>query len=215
MLPEIEGFELRQLLGRGGSASVYEAYDAQHGRPVAIKVVDVRRFDPSSRRAFVRELQAMGRLGDHPNVVDVLSSGFTDDGSPYLVMPLMSGGTFDDRVNDDGALALAAVLEVGVHLASALETAHRRGVLHCDIKPSNLFIGPFEAPMLGDFGISSVAYAGVTTTSHFGVTVRYAARLKCSTMNLRRCSPTFTHSVRPYAPWPRVALRTVARARLR
>ena len=174
-LPKVKGFELQRLIGRGGSASVYEARDPRHGRTVAIKIIDVRRFDPSSRRAFSRELQAMGRLADHPNVVDLFDSGFTKDGSPYLIMPLLESGTLQDRLTTEGAMSVATALELTISIASALETAHRRGILHCDIKPSNLFIGPFNSTLVGDFGISSVAYTGITTTKDFGVTVRYTA----------------------------------------
>lgn len=174
-MQRIGELELLRLVGRGGSASVYEAVDRRHARRVAVKVLDRRGVEERSRRAFRRELQAMGRLGDHPYVLDVFASGFTEDGAPYLVMPLVSAGTLADRLGDESEVSITQVLDYGVKIAAALETAHRRGILHCDIKPSNIFIGPFADPMLGDMGISSVADSSVTTTNRVSLTLMYAA----------------------------------------
>ena len=174
-LPTVAGYELRRVIGSGGSATIHEALDIRHARSVAVKIITTERLDESRRRKFVRELRALGRLSDHPHVVTVHDSGFTLDGRPFLVMPFMDRGTFRDLVRDNGPMPAAEVVVLGVLIGSTLETAHRRGVLHCDIKPSNLLMGPYDTPMLADFGISSVVNAGVTTTHSASLTLLYAA----------------------------------------
>ena len=175
LFPVIEGYALREIVGRGGEATIYAADDERHGRSVAIKVIDGRPFDDGQRRAFTRELRAMGRLGDHPHVVNVFDSGFTAANQPFLVMPLLAKGTISARLKSRGPLAIDELLELGVKIGSALETAHRRGILHCDIKPNNLLVGPWDEPMLADFGISSITNIGLTSTNRVSLTVRYAA----------------------------------------
>ena len=144
--PTIEGYELRGVIGRGGAATIYEAHDDRHGRSVAIKIINGESLNDSQQRAFRRELRAMGRLGDHPNVVTVHNSGFLPDGRPYLIMPLFADGTISARVRSQGPLPVEEVLALGVKIAGALGTAHRRGILHCDIKPTNLSLIHISEP---------------------------------------------------------------------
>jgi|GEM_PF-4215802 len=172
---QIEGLELVRFLARGGSASVYEARDPRHSRKVAVKIFDQSDVEERRRRTFRREVQAMGRLDDHPNVLTVFDSGFTAEGAPYLVMPLISSGTIATRIVAHEVFSIEELLAIAVKLTSALATAHRRGILHCDIKPSNIFLGQFGDPMLGDLGISSVSDSGITTTNQVSMTLRYAA----------------------------------------
>lgn len=178
--PQPEGYDVHRVVGRGGAATVYEADDRRHGRTVAIKVlsgdaVGIEGMDEAQRRAFTREVRAMGRLGDHPNVVTVYDSGFLPDGRPFLVMPFVADGSLATRVRADGPRPVEEVLDIGVKISSALETAHQRGILHCDIKPSNLLVGPWGDTLLADFGIASVSAAGVTTTGVSSLTVAFAA----------------------------------------
>jgi serine/threonine protein kinase len=173
---EIPGFERLTRIGAGGSSTVYEAVDVRHRRRVAIKVLDAQAADNRRRTAFQREIEAIGRIGDHPNIVTVLGSGFTTDGHPYLVLPLFERGTYSELVDEHGPLTWAEAVDVGVKLASAVETVHRAGVVHRDIKPGNVFVGVTrEQPLLADFGISSTVDGEQTKTQTMAVTFGYTA----------------------------------------
>ncbi len=132
----IPGLTDARLLGRGGFGTVYAATEPEFGRTVAVKILRERLDDEAVRRAFTRECQAMGALSGHPHIVTVHRGGATAGGAPYIVMDLMSGGSLADRVKT-GPLPWAEVLETGILLASALEPAHRRGILHLDLTPAN------------------------------------------------------------------------------
>ena len=112
--------------------------------------------DERERRSFERECQAMGLVSQHPHIVTVFNAAFTTTKQPCIVMELYSGGTIGERLKQEGRLPVATVLDVGVKIAGALQTAHDRGLLHRDIKPQNLFISEFGEPALGDFGISTL-----------------------------------------------------------
>jgi len=154
--PEIPGFSQLVEIGEGASATVYRADQPAHGRQVAIKVLNTTMVAEAERLAFERELTAMGRLADHPHIVDLLQSGFSDDGRPYIVMPWYRRGNYAARVDRDGPLGWVEVLDFGVKVASALHTAHSRQIVHRDVKPANVYMGAFAShPILADFGISS------------------------------------------------------------
>ena len=99
----------------------------------------------------------MGRVSGHPNIVPVLHSGLTFTGRPYIVMPYHSRNTLDSWIKGHGPLAVGEALTVGVRLAGALETAHRAGVLHRDVKPPNVLLTTYGEPQLCDFGIARIA----------------------------------------------------------
>ncbi len=151
----IPGLEWQSTLGRGGSGTVYRAFDEAHGRQVAVKVLD-RALDDPGRRRFDRERRAMGSLGSHPNIVTILTSGVSSHGLPYLVMDQMPNGSLADRLRN-GPLDADQVVDIGRHLADALAAAHRAGIVHCDVKPENVLMSDTGVPMLTDFGIASVA----------------------------------------------------------
>ncbi len=154
-------------IGRGGFGTVYSADEPEFGRAVAVKVLRERLGDDDVRRAFARECLAMGSLSGHPNIVGVYRGGTTTAGHPYIVMDLMTGGSLAERLRRDGPLPWAEVLDRGVSVAGALETAHRAGVLHLDLKPANLFVSRYGETTLGDFGLGHLGMArlpGVTST---------------------------------------------------
>ena len=155
MREEIDGYEDLADIGGGGFSRVYRARDLVHDRTVAIKILDTRGATDSERRAFERELRAMGRIGGHPHAVPVLESGFTETDRPYLVMPFFEAGTFADELRRSGPLPVSDVLDLGIKIASALETVHQLGYVHRDVKPANIFVGDFGGHAIGDFGISS------------------------------------------------------------
>ena len=155
----IPGLTDARLLGSGGFGTVYAATEPEFGRDVAVKVLRDRLDGESARRAFVRECRAMGVLSGHPHIVTVHRGGATTTGTSYIVMDLMTGGSLADR----GRMPWPEVLDTGVLLAGALETAHRHGVLHLDLKPANVLVSRYGEPKLGDFGISRLP--GVAETS--------------------------------------------------
>ncbi len=173
---DIPGFENPVRIGTGGSSTVFRAVDVRHQRHVAIKVLDAQAATGPRRTAFQREIEAIGRIGSHPNIVTILGSGFTAGSHPYLVLPLFERGTYGDLVDEQGPLTWAEAVDVGIKLASAVETVHRAGVVHRDIKPGNVFVGVTpEHPLLADFGISSTVGGEPTKTQTMAVTFGYTA----------------------------------------
>ncbi|PBC55860.1 protein kinase [Rhodococcus sp. ACPA1] len=157
------GFEDAHEIGRGGFGVVYRCTQAALDRTVAIKVLTAD-LDEQNRERFVREQRAAGRLTGHPNVVNVLHVGVTDNGRPYIVMPYHAQDSLDARIRRHGPLPLDEALRLGVKMAGALETAHRLGILHRDVKPGNILLSDYGEPALSDFGIARIA-GGFETTA--------------------------------------------------
>jgi serine/threonine-protein kinase PknK len=160
------------VIGRGGFATVYLGWQPDFHRKVAVKVLDADGRDPVVRARFEREVRAMGAVSDHPHVVPVYDAGVQDD-RPYLVMPYLSGGSLADEITR-GPLDPAEVVRVGRAVADALEAAHRTGLLHRDVKPSNILRDGYGEPKLGDFGVARFSDA-TTTQGHIAMTLAYAA----------------------------------------
>ncbi|WP_127500540.1 serine/threonine-protein kinase [Actinoplanes solisilvae] len=133
-------------IGRGGFGVVYRAWQAEFQRTVAVKVLAV---DIDEAR-FEREVQALGRLSGHPNIVTVHQAGRTTSGEPYLLMSYEEGGSLADRA----AAGWQEVLAGGVAVAGALEAAHQAGVLHRDVKPENILVSRYGDLKLADFGLA-------------------------------------------------------------
>lgn len=172
----IPGYDGLERIGSGGSSTVYRAVDVRHQRSVAIKVLNLEASTGRRRTAFQREIEAIGRVGSHPYIVTVLGSGFTSDNHPYLVLPLFERGTFGRMIDEHGPLTWPDAVDVGIKLCSALETVHRAGVVHRDIKPGNVFVGVTpQHPLLADFGISSTIDGEPTRTQTMAVTFGYTA----------------------------------------
>lgn len=169
----VDGFDQLEPIGRGGFSYVFSARQRDFNRRVALKVLSFGLADERERRRFERECRAMGLVSQHPHIVTVFNAAFTTTKQPCIVMELYSGGTFGDRLKREGPLPVAVVLDVGVKIAGALQTAHDRGLLHRDIKPQNLFISEFGEPALGDFGISTLDDER-SISGGGGLTVHYA-----------------------------------------
>jgi serine/threonine protein kinase len=153
--PVIGGFTFVEHLGSGGFADVF-LYEQQWPRQrVAVKVVrpDVPLND-REKQLFTAEANAMARLADHPYIVSVITAGVTvEGGRPYLVMRYCPPPDLGLRVRSNPMEVVDAV-STGIKLASAIETAHRSGILHRDIKPSNVLVTTYHEPALTDFGIA-------------------------------------------------------------
>ncbi|HEV2797298.1 MAG TPA: serine/threonine-protein kinase [Nocardioides sp.] len=153
--PVIPGFAFVEHLGSGGFADVF-LYEQQWPRQrVAVKVVrpDVPLTD-REKYLFTAEANAMARLADHPYIVSVITAGVTAEGGrPFLVMRYCPPPDLGVRVRSNPMAPVDAV-STGIKLASAIETAHRSGILHRDIKPSNVLVTSYHEPALTDFGIA-------------------------------------------------------------
>jgi serine/threonine-protein kinase PknK len=164
---ELEGAGLDdpEVIGKGGFGVVYRCRQRALNRSVAVKVLTARpELEPENVERFLREQQAMGALSGHPNIVPILQVGTTRSGRPYLVMPYHSRGSLEDRIRREGFLPVPEAIGITVKLAGALETAHRAGILHRDIKPGNVLLTDYGEPQLTDFGIARVEGGFETTT---------------------------------------------------
>ncbi len=161
---EIVGqYQLIELLGQGGMATVFKAYHARLDRYVAIKALHPAfTEDPNFLARFEREAQLVARL-EHPNIVPVYD--FSEhEGRPYLVMKFVEGETLKDRMKE-GALSPGLIYEVVSRVGAALRYAHSRGIVHRDVKPSNVLLGEDGHIYLADFGLARIAEAGESTIS--------------------------------------------------
>lgn len=163
-VPQVDGFVDLKLLGHGGSAAVYSALDVRLHRSVALKVLAVAAND---QQRFQRECRILGSLSDVPAIVPVLQAGATTDGRPVIVMKLYRGGSLSSLVRTAGPLSPDQIIRMGWELAEALETAHRAGVFHRDVKPDNVLLTAQGAPAIGDFGIATIDDA-VSSTETLG-----------------------------------------------
>lgn len=143
-------------VGRGGFAIVYRARQEAVGRVVAVKVLAALDLDSDQQRRFRQECRAMGTLSSHPNIVQVFDAGTSLEGLPYIAMEFMPGQSLWQRVKVGGPLSIPELFAVGVPMAGALETAHRAGILHRDIKPDNILLDTAGAYRLTDFGIAAI-----------------------------------------------------------
>src|SRR5215210_6450188 len=159
-------YELRTLVGSGGMADVYLAGDEVLGREVALKLLKERYAeDEEFVERFKREARSAAALSS-PYIVPIFDWGETEDGTYYITMEYLPGGTLKDRIMATGALRSQAAAEVALQVAEALKAAHVRGVVHRDIKPRNILLADSGHAKVADFGIARAAEA--TTISHAG-----------------------------------------------
>lgn len=156
-------YEIIGPLGQGGMASVYKAYHAKLDRYAAIKMMHQGYLDdPTFLSRFQREAQIIARL-EHPHIVPVYDYG-EHEGKPYLVMKLIEGHTLKAEI-EENPLSLDRILHVVSAVSSALDYAHKNGVLHRDVKPSNIVIDNQDMPFLTDFGLARMTQSGESTMS--------------------------------------------------
>jgi len=149
-------YQILQLLGEGGMATVYKAYDTRLEREVAIKVIRRDAFAPDEMdmllKRFEREAKSLAGLS-HPNIVGVIDYG-EHEGAPYIVMVYLSGGTLSDRLGKPMPWRDAVKLLLPV--AQALEYVHDRNIINRDVKPSNILMTEKGQPMMTDFGLVKI-----------------------------------------------------------
>jgi tRNA A-37 threonylcarbamoyl transferase component Bud32 len=169
-------YRLDAVLARGGMAEVWEAHDSLLDRPVAVKVpLPHLRMQPDFMMRFRREAVAAARL-NHPNVVAVYDTGTDPDLGAYIVMELVPGPSLRDVIKSEGPFPVERAVAVAGQVAAALEFAHRRGVVHRDVKPANVLLAP-DGVKVADFGIAKAALDAddLTQTNLMLGTARYLA----------------------------------------
>ena len=174
----LDRYRIDGLLGEGGLGTVVRAFDTRLKRTVAIKTI--KRASSGSREdselfhsledRFAREAEAGARMGVHPNIVAVHDLVIDPGSVQYLILEYVHGGTVADRIAR-GPVPLGDALSIIADAAAGLQAAHERGIVHRDVKPSNLFLTEDGQAKLGDFGVAQIddlSRRTQATTSHPG-----------------------------------------------
>ena len=163
-LPQVSGYEIEAVLGRGGMGIVYKARDLRLNRPIALKMLLTGAFaSAAERERFLREAEAEAGLG-HPHIVQVHQVG-DHEGRPYFTMEYVDGGSLAQQLQGTPQRARQAAALVAT-LAQAVHAAHQRGIIHRDLKPANVLLTADGTPKIADFGLAGrlEGTAGLTQT---------------------------------------------------
>ncbi|HLY25279.1 MAG TPA: protein kinase [Aggregatilineales bacterium] len=173
-LPHFGMYDVLDKIGQGGMAEVYKGRHTALDKPVAIKVLPQALIKEGDfRQRFEREARTVGAL-KHPNIVQVTDFGEAS-GAPYMVMEYIGGQDLADFLRANGKMSLSQALPVLTEIASALDYAHSQGIVHRDIKASNIMLEPITATsqtekryraVLMDFGIAKIVGGGTRLTQH-------------------------------------------------
>ncbi len=149
-------YQIREIIGEGAMACVYKAFDPEINRPLAIKLLKGQlRLDGEYRGRFLREAKGAGVLS-HPNIVTVFDVG-EDQGHPYIAMELVEGQTLAESLKAAKPLATRDIVEIGIQLTRALDYAHKKGIIHRDVKPGNIMrLTDTNVIKVADFGICRI-----------------------------------------------------------
>ena len=168
----IAQYLIQQPLGAGGMGVIYKAQDERLGRQVALKFLPPHlSADPHAKTRLVEEARAAAAL-DHPNVCTIYEIGETDDGQLFIAMPLYDGETLQTRL-ERGRLAFDEALPIALQVARGLAHAHDSGVVHRDVKPSNIVVLPDGTAKVLDFGIAQIHAAAVNDPQRLIGTTAY------------------------------------------
>jgi serine/threonine protein kinase len=170
--PNLPGFSYLRALGSGGFADVFLFEQNMPRRRVAVKVLLSEVVNDQVRQLFRAEANVMAQLSSHPSILTVFQASVSSDGRPYMVMEYCSS-TLSERYRS-APLAVPDVLRIGIKIASAVETAHRSGILHRDIKPSNILVTAYGHPVLSDFGIAATL-GEAQATDAVGLSIPWSA----------------------------------------
>jgi serine/threonine-protein kinase len=171
---EVGGYRILEPLGSGGTSVVYRAEHVRLGRPAALKLLTPALGEADFRERFLRESQLAASL-DHPSIVPVYDAGEEDD-LLYIAMACVDGSDLKTLLVAEGPLPLRRTLRIGGQIASALDAAHARGLVHRDVKPANILVRPDDRAFLSDFGVvKELASNGGTRTGSFIGTIEYSA----------------------------------------
>ncbi len=161
--PAIDRYRVVRVLGEGGMGAVYEAEQDSPRRSVALKVVRADLASPALLKRFTHEAQILARL-HHPGIAQVYEAGLADDGQPFFAMELIRGLPLDEYANRQG-LDLAARVGLVARVADAVQHAHDRGVIHRDLKPTNILVDEAGQPKVLDFGVAHATDADLLTAA--------------------------------------------------
>src|SRR3989440_5850888 len=174
-------------IARGGMGEIYRATDSTLGRAVAVKLLAERYSrDDAIRQRFTREALAAARLSGEPHIVTIFDVGEQAD-RPFIVMEYLSGGSLEERIRATGAQEPGQALEGREQGASALDAAHRHGVVHRDVKPANLLLDRDANVHVADFGIASAA--GMDSLTMTGTVLGTAGYLSPEQAQGERATP--------------------------
>lgn len=162
-----DAYQVLEQIGKGGMGLVYKARECATGRIFAVKVMhgDLCENKVAQKR-FEQEVEAASKL-DHPNLVSVYAHGKTETGEPYLVMDYVEGKSLADLIEDEGRLSSGRTVEIVEQVAEAMREAHSRGIIHKDLKPSNILLASHlgkDLVKVADFGIASMKDESVDYT---------------------------------------------------
>ncbi len=147
-------FILERKIGTGGTCEVYLAQDLQTGQEVALKILDeMLALNPEAVKLFIEEARVTATL-KFPHIIDVFRCG-EHEGKYYLTMEPLTGGSFDERIINEGVVPELDCLLIGVQAAKALQYASARGLLHRDVKPGNILFDSENCVKVADFGLSA------------------------------------------------------------
>jgi TolB-like protein/Flp pilus assembly protein TadD len=162
-------YAIKKTLGRGGMSTVYLADDLRHGRQVAVKVLHAKLGSPLAAERFLREIRISASL-THPHILPLHESGEAD-GLLYFVMPYVAGESLRVRMEREGRLSIDEAVRIACEVADALDTAHRQGVVHRDVKPENILLEEGHA-VVADFGIArAMSTAGGERVTRDGLAI--------------------------------------------
>ena len=235
---QIAGYQIEQQIGRGGMAVVYRAFDPRLGRSVALKILAPElASDAAFRERFNREMRAAAAV-DHPHIVPVYDAGEAG-GSLFIAMRYVAGQDLRTLLDREAALSPSRVTRIVSQVASALDEAHSRGMVHRDVKPGNMLIGTVAGSgqpdhvYLSDFGLSkqSVSSNSLTATGQFLGTLDYMApeqvegrpidgradlyALACSAFEMLAGEPPFKRDQSVAVMWAQVSAPTPSLRALR
>ncbi|MFO1064978.1 MAG: serine/threonine-protein kinase [Pirellulales bacterium] len=167
MLGRIGRYDVERLIGSGGMGVVFKAYDTDLNRPVAVKLLaPYLAGNGSARTRFAREARAAAAVVDD-HVVPIHNVETNGD-HPFLVMKFIGGGSLQQRIDREGPLELCEVLRIGMHAAKGLAAAHAQGLIHRDVKPSNILLDEgVDRALLTDFGLARASDDADLTRSGF------------------------------------------------
>jgi len=153
---QIGRYEILEIIGTGATGRVARAHDPMIGRLVAIKLLSKEWAQGEARQRFIQEARVVGQLS-HPSIITLHDMGIDDaTQTPYLVMEFMEGQPLD-RILDKGSLPFPKACAMAAEMATALGIAHRKGVIHGDVKPANIFVADDGRVKLMDFGMARLA----------------------------------------------------------